>query len=307
MRFNIVTPVFNGERFLNETMLSVISQAGDFSIHYHVQDAGSTDSTAALLDEWKKRFAEGFPIACRGIDFTYAVEKDKGLYDGVNKGFAHCGPADAMTWINADDRFEPGAFATVASVFAAYPDVEWLTGRSTVLAESGESLFLSPVRPLPQTAIAAGIFDGRFSVHFIQQEGTFWRPKLWEAAGGLNASFRLAGDFDLWRRFARRAPLVTVDAILGCFRTRAGQLSADRNSYHAELDASLSDQDKKIRARAAFLYKACGYKYPVLVRHWGGPWTLECWPMSMLPFLGGRGFKLEHWRLQAAGYLGLAE
>lgn len=307
MRFNIVTPVFNGARFLNETMMGVISQAGDFSIRYHVQDAGSTDGTLELLEGWRRRLAEGFPVNCRGVEFSFVSEKDKGLYDGVNKGFAHCGEADAMTWINADDRFEPGAFATVANIFENFPDVAWVTGRPTTLAETGEMLWLSPVTAYPQRAIAAGIFEGRFATPFIQQEGTFWRPRLWNDAGGLDARFRLAGDFDLWRRFARRAPLVGVDAILGCFRTRAGQLSSDRAAYHSEVDASMTDEDRNARDKASFMYKVRGYKYPVMVRHWGGPWVQENWPMAVLPFLGGRGFKLEHWRLQATGYLGLAD
>ncbi|PNG25251.1 glycosyltransferase [Methylocella silvestris] len=307
MRFNIVTSVFNGEAFLNETILSVASQAGDFSIRYHIQDAGSTDSTLKLLEGWQKRFEQGFPLVCSGLDFTFSSERDNGIYDGLNKGFAQCGAADAMTWINADDRFEPGAFSTVATIFRSDPDVEWLSGRQTVLAESGENLYMSPLIPLPRKAVAAGIFDGRSVVSFIQQEGTFWRPRLWEKVGGLNASFRLAGDFDLWRRFAREAPLVSVDAILGCFRTRSGQLSADRASYYAELDASMTEADRIARKKAARLYKLKGYTYPVMVRHYGGPWVCECWPMSVMTFLGGRGFKLEHWRLQVARLLGLAD
>ena len=38
-------------------------------------------------------------------------------------------------------------------------------------------------------------------------------------------NFRLAGDFDLWRRYAKHSELVVVDTILGCFRVRAGQLT----------------------------------------------------------------------------------
>lgn len=307
MRFNIVTPVFNGARFLNETLMSIVSQAGDFSIRYHVQDAGSIDGTLELLESWRARLSKGFPLDCGGVDFTFASERDSGLYDGVNRGFAHCGDADAMTWLNADDRFEPGAFSTVATIFRSHPDVEWLTGRPTTIAESGESLYISPVTPFPRKAVAAGIFEGRFATPFIQQEGTFWRPRLWREAGGVDSRFRLAGDFDLWRRFAQRQDLVGVDAILGCFRTRAGQLSTDRTGYYAEIDASLTDADREARRRASFIYKVRGYKYPVMVRHWGGPWVRETWPMPVLPFLGGRGFKLEHWRLQATGYLGLTD
>src|ERR1700730_3330723 len=49
MRFGIVTPVLNGEKFLDQTVLSVVSQAGPFTIRYHVQDGGSKDGTLQIL------------------------------------------------------------------------------------------------------------------------------------------------------------------------------------------------------------------------------------------------------------------
>ena len=79
MRFNIVTPVLNGEKFINETILSVVSQTGPFSIRYHVQDGVSTDSTIKLLTAWQKRLANDFPINCAGIEFSFSSEPDCGL------------------------------------------------------------------------------------------------------------------------------------------------------------------------------------------------------------------------------------
>ena len=121
---------------------------------------------------------------------------------------------------------------------------------------------MGPITPFPRKAIDAGIFDGRFAgPYFIQQEGTFWRSTLWKKAGGLDANFRLAGDFDLWRRFAKQSELVVVDTILGCFRFRTGQLSTNLARYQAEIDASLSPDELKIRAKAAKSYAKAGFAY----------------------------------------------
>ena len=279
MRFNIVTPVLNGEKFINETILSVVSQTGPFSIRYHVQDGVSTDSTIKLLTAWQNRLANDFPINCAGIKFSFSSEPDRGLYDAVNRGFAACGDSDLMAWINADDRYEPGAFVTVAEIFDKHSDIDWVTGRPTIINEAGGMLHISPIVPFPRKAIAAGIFEGRFARPFIQQEGTFWRSGLWEKTGGLSANFRFAGDFDLWRRFAMQSDLVIVDTILGCFRVRAGQLTND------------------LRRKIAKRYAKARFEYRVLVRHYGGPWVCERWPMCVLPFLGTKAFKAEHWRL----------
>ena len=138
MRFAILTPVLNGEKFLDQSILSVVSQAGPFTIRYQIQDGGSKDATLKLLAAWKSRLARDFPVFCKGIEFSFASEPDRGLYDAVNRGFAACGDSDAMAWINADDRFEPGAFATVEEIFRGFPDIEWVTGP--------QRLFLNPAR-----------------------------------------------------------------------------------------------------------------------------------------------------------------
>jgi glycosyltransferase involved in cell wall biosynthesis len=301
MRFAIVTPVLNGEKFLDQSILSVVSQAGPFTIRYHVQDGGSKDRTLEILAAWQTRLARDFPLFCKGIEFSFASAPDRGAYDAVNRGFAACAyaHADAMTWIGSDDRFEPGAFATVGEIFSDFPDIDWVTGRTTIISEAGPMMCMpGPLIPFPRQAIAAGIFDGRFVTNCIEQEATFWRPRLWQKAGGVDPKFRIAGDFDLWRRFARHTDLVVVDAILGCYRVRAGQLSGDMARYRAEIDASLSPADIETRAKVAKTYARAGFEYRVLVRYYGEPWRSARWPMCIAPIFGTKAFRAEHWRLR---------
>src|SRR3984893_6542432 len=300
MHFSIVTPVLNGEKFLDQSILSVVSQEGPFTIRYHVQDGGSKDRTLEILAAWQTRLARDFPLFCEGIEFSFASAPDRGAYDAVNRGFAAFAyaHANAMTWIGSDDRFEPGAFATVEEIFRDFPDIDWVTGRTTIISEAGPMMRMAPpLVPFPQHAIAAGIFDGRFATDCIELEATFWRPRLWQKAGGVDPNFRIAGDFDLWRRFARHTDLVVVDAILGCFRVRAGQLSEDVGGYRTEIDASLSPAEIETRDKAAKRYARAGFEYRVLVRYYGGPWLCQRWPMCIAPIFGTKAFKVEHWGL----------
>lgn len=256
MRFCIVTPCLNGADFIDETILSVVSQIGPFSIRYHVQDGGSSDGTLEKLARWKRLLEGDFPSFCERIDFSYSSEKDGGIYDAVNRGFSTCGTGDVMSWINADDRLEPAACAIAAQLFQTYRDVHWITGAGCVIDEQGNTLVVSLLL-YQRKGIQAGIFDRRFNPLIIQQEGSFWRSSLWEEVGGLDMRFRMAGDFDLWRRFATKTDLVSVGAVLGRWRYRAGQKSSDINSYYAEIDASLTQSEKEIRQRVASQFKAC--------------------------------------------------
>lgn len=283
MRFSIVTPCFNGAQFIDETIMSVVAQAGPFAIRYHVQDGGSTDGTLDKLARWQALLGGAFPLLCRGVEFTYASAPDRGMYDAIGAGFARCGESDAMAWINADDRFEAGAFHLVTTLLSRFHNIDWLCGRPAYLDENGAVVGVLPLAPLPRKAVAAGLLDGRYS-RFIQQEGTFWRPRLWQAAGGVGTAFRLAGDFDLWRRFARHADPVAVDSILGCFRRHGAQATVDMLPYYAEVDRSLTVAERRRRDEMAALFagaaasadalRAAGFTYRVVRRSDTGVW--EC-------------------------------
>ena len=254
--FVIVTPTLNSEDYLDETINSVVSQAGDFSILYHVQDGGSKDGTLAILEAWQKRLDSGaLPIRCRGITFSHTVSKDGGMYQAINRAFAHARTGietvpSVMGWINSDDRIAPGAFATMRALLADLPEIAFLTSRVSLINDRGVTLGIDSPIAFDRAKLIAGDYDGRGGA-FVMQEGTYWTAAVWDAAGGLDERFRLAGDWDLWRRLARQAPLTTVDTLLGFHRRRPGQLSESLDRYYAEIDALPPERAKGSGGAAA--------------------------------------------------------
>jgi len=248
MRFVLVTPSYNLSDFIEQTIYSVITQQGDFSIRYHIQDGGSTDGTKDILEKWKRVASEdAFPKFCREISFSYSIEPDAGMYDAVNRAFCIARDGDdpcAMSWINADDLLFPGALSAVASFFKQNPSAQLVGGRATVLSGEG---FISGIRALTghrRNDLAHGDDDGRTNA-FLQQEGTFWRSELWDKVGGLNSALRYAGDFDLWRRFAKYTEYYQLDTLTGGHRKRRGQLSEDLEEYFSEVDSLKSAHESE--------------------------------------------------------------
>jgi hypothetical protein len=141
-----------------------------------------------------------------------------------------------MTWINADDVFSPGAFQTALGFLSAHPDRPWVTGIPSTIAANGTICDVrEPPHAFTRYHLASGAHDGR-ERPFMQQEGTFWTHGLWSSVGGLNRHLRLAGDLDLWRRMARHAEVIVLQAVLAFHRDRSGQLSADLEAYWLEVD-----------------------------------------------------------------------
>jgi glycosyltransferase involved in cell wall biosynthesis len=236
--FHVVTPSLNMVRYIDETIESVIGQSGDFTIRYHIQDGGSTDGTLEIARRWRDRAeAKDFPLHCRGVHVTVESRPDGGMYEAIAAGFRHLAPAprDLMTWINADDLLAPGALSAIACAFRDLPQIQLVGGRHALIDARGEDCGSNALIAYPRSCVAAGLHDGRH-LPFIQQEGTFWRAHLWMRAEGIDPTFRLAGDFDLWRRFAAVAEHITLDAVIGFHRQHADQLSADLGAYYREID-----------------------------------------------------------------------
>jgi len=85
----VVTVVFNGEKYLEQTIQSVINQNYD-NIEYIIIDGGSTDSTLDIIRRYNDQ-----------IDY-WISEPDEGIYPAMNKGVA-LAAGSHIVHINSDD------------------------------------------------------------------------------------------------------------------------------------------------------------------------------------------------------------
>ncbi len=228
---SIVTPSFEQVRFLGDTLESVRSQ-GYPRVEHVVIDGGSTDGSVDVLRRHESQLA------------AWVSEPDSGMYEAINKGFSRT-TGEVMGWLNSDDLYLPGCLRVVGSIFADMPHVEWLTTQTQLVwDEHGSAVGAQFLPGMSSAAFLRGSYLTGGSWHavgVIQQESTFWRRSLWERAGGsVDASLQLAGDFELWTRFARHAELYTVAVPLGGFRRHPSQKTATHVvSYFDEAHRSL--------------------------------------------------------------------
>lgn len=291
--FFIAVPTFNSAEFLGSSLASLLeAQPGDFDLHVRVQDGGSRDDTLAVAEAWSRRVASGGVPDAGRRRLSIVSAKDAGLYDAVATAIDAVAAErpDVLTWLGSDDLLMPGALATVANVFARFPHVRWLTGQPQVIDRDGAWYTGWNIRGCARRDIRRGLHDGR-ALGFIMQEGTFWRTSLFREAGGLRRDLRLAGDFDLWRRFARTDELVTCSFPLGAWRHRSGQASGDKSAYHREVDRVLAEdpvsavEEDTARGDAPLRYR------PVrLERRFGADYVFR---VDGLPFYPLEGFGPE--------------
>lgn len=250
----ICTPVLNASETIDTTVNSVVSQEGNFFLHYHVHDGGSTDDTIHRLERWNSLLSRKNPVArCRGLTFTFCSEKDEGIYDAITKSFDYMSvPLTGIaSYINADDILFQGAISTVCKIFGDIKGSRWIIGRRYLINANAEHRYVGPHDGEPCSAreIASGLCDD-INIPFIQQEGIFWRHSLWEETGGFDKKLRLAGDWDLWRKFAECCEPQMAPFILGAFRKRKGQLSENLEKYQKEMNTIISLRHRRDKAMA---------------------------------------------------------
>ncbi len=263
---SIVTPSLNQGEFLEAGMQSVLTQQAD--LEYVVIDGGSTDGSVEIIRRHEGRLA------------AWRSEPDEGQYDAINKGFALTS-GEVMGWLNADDFYLPGCLSLVEDVFRLHPEIQWLTGTITSIANArGQVVRTRSVGRFSRDAFFRGFNlprRGWHVGHFIPQESTFWRRSLWERAGGsVDATLSMAGDFELWARFYRHAELWGVRALLGAYRSQPAQKTSQAyDVYLSEAEGVLrryggrpyEGAERRLRTRlAGHVASSTVWRLPTAVR-----------------------------------------
>lgn len=228
--FSIITPNKNGERFLERTIQSVLTQRADVDLEYIVLDGASTDGSQAIIG----RYGDRIEVAIS--------EPDSGPAAAVNKGLS-LARGEIIAWLNADDVYHPGALGRVQEIMRHNPRAALCFGACRIVDEDGREIR----RPITRFKELFFPLSGRFTiqcVNYVSQPAMFFRRRALDQAGRLDETLQAAFDYDLTLRLwphggAVRAP----GPPLADFRWHAGSISGSRFrlQFQEELQAAAKD------------------------------------------------------------------
>lgn len=112
MKFSIITPSYNSSKYIRDCIESVKAQK-NVEVEHIIQDAGSTDGTIEILQEYKH--------------LKVYIESDEGMSDGINKG-AKKSSGDWWMWLNTDDYLLPNALSEISKHIQNNPDIDVIYG-----------------------------------------------------------------------------------------------------------------------------------------------------------------------------------
>lgn len=196
MKISILTPAFNAAPYLERAIQSVLAQH-DSDFEHIVVDGGSNDPTVEIL----KRYPH----------LKWISEPDQGQCDAMNKAFSMC-RGDVVTYLNADDWFEPGAFAHVRYLLTENRDADMVVGNLYVRSAGSER-----VRMVSPAKSYRGILQP-FRYDFpLNPVSYFYRRSVQDKVGPFPTDLHFTMDYWFLLRAFMQCRVYSTDLVLGTF------------------------------------------------------------------------------------------
>lgn len=178
---SIVTPCLDRAPLIAQAVESVLHQ--DYaSVEHVVVDGGSTDGTLAVL----RRYGQ----------LNVTSEKDRGLYDALNKGIRRA-RGEIIGQLNSDDLYEPQSFNAVMQAFAEHPEADAVAGGALIFEDtpSGAAVQRAIAAPTAQSFLRCAT-QGVCSIN-----AWFFRRRVYDRIGYFSLDYAIAADRDFLLRF----------------------------------------------------------------------------------------------------------
>lgn len=195
---SIITAVFNGEKHLEETILSVINQTYN-PVEYIIIDGGSTDRTLDIIKKYEDK-----------IDY-WVSEKDNGISDAFNKG-VKVAKGDYINFQGDGDGFySRDVLANVFQNINSSEDI-FVSAKIQRIDENGNKIFVSK---------HIKTFDKR-SLLFrmsMPHQGLFTHKNYFEKYGLFDVNNIFCMDYEhLLRSYQAFPKVITKDIIVAKWR-----------------------------------------------------------------------------------------
>lgn len=175
LKISIITVSYNSGKTIEDTIKSVLSQKYKNYEHIII-DGASKDDTIKIVKKYEKKY--------KG-KLKYISEKDKGLYDAMNKGIKMA-TGDIIGLLNSDDVY-------------ASDNVLKLINENIINSDSdgvhADLLYVSEDLKVPKRKWIAK--DGKIKNGWMPSHPTLYLKKeVYDKKGLYNLNFKIVADFD---------------------------------------------------------------------------------------------------------------
>ena len=214
----VLLAVYNGERFVEEAIRSVLAQTHD-AFEFIIVDDGSTDRTPAI-------------VSALPDDRIRVLRNDTnlGLTVSLNRGLAEA-RGEFLARLDADDIAEPTRLARQIRFLRENRAVAMVGSGCRIIDERGRVL-RKESQPENHDVLR---WVMAFLCPFYHSAVTWRRSLVADRVGAYDESFRYAMDYDLWVRIADRLPVANLPSPLVRYRMGPFAMSSTHPDRFTEL------------------------------------------------------------------------
>ncbi len=210
--FSIVTPTLNSEKYIEETIQSVLDQTYK-NIEYIIVDGGSSDATLDIIRKYKDKIS------------TVISEPDKGMYDAINKGI-NVSNGSFFTYLNSDDCLYHNSIEKVVNYFKENNHIEFLYGSMDFVDADSTYLYTRKYPRVDWRNYASCNYS------MIGQPSSFWRTSVFDKIGTFDSTYQLLGDTDFYTRILKNCRCYNTSECFSKFRIHSEALTIKEKDKH---------------------------------------------------------------------------
>lgn len=231
-KVSIVLPTYNGEKYLEEAIDSVLHQTYQ-NWELIIVDDCSTDGTPEIIRRYAERDHRIHAIRNR---------ENQKLPRSLNIGF-RCASGDYFTWTSDDNFYDEDAIAVMTSFLEDNPQYGMVYCGMRYIDEN-------------RNLVSADVPNSPENIFVIDPVGAcfLYRREEAEATGEYDADLTLVEDYDYWLRVSKHCRLYYLPEKRYTYRQHGGSLTQTRlpqvrgqlwRLRRRELDYLLAQMDEK--------------------------------------------------------------
>lgn len=239
MGVSIITPAFNGEKYISAAIKSVQAQRiSDWEMI--VVDDGSSDRTAAIAEQQ----------AAEDPRIRVFRQENAGIAAARNRGYAETRPEfEYMLLLDNDDVLEPNALETLLDILKERPDLIGAHGQLRYIDAEGGPICINgqAVWPTRRRGIAGNrlvrwqphsptTFNVLAYAGFVPAGSILFRKRALRDIGLFDPLASPADDWDMWLRLSTLGDLAFTNQVIYGWRQHGGNTSRNRPVMSERVD-----------------------------------------------------------------------
>lgn len=237
--FSIIIPLYNKEKFIENTLKSVLQQSfTDYEVL--IVNDGSTDASETKI------------LAFHDSRIQYFYKDNEGASEARNYGIKKS-KSEYITFLDADDYWYPNFLEAMFLTIEKFPEQKVFA--AAIEIENPKNVIPSSYSiPKSTDCVVVNYFEASYQEGVIFTSCAAFHKSVFEAVGDFDPKIKSGQDTDLWIRIGLVYPVVFSFKILTRYMYDSNSLSKKSDILHQKLDFSkFTDAEKSNPALKKFL------------------------------------------------------